>query len=421
LNEPTVSLHLFSVTHSDQGLDAVARVARRTRGLGEALREVDHVEGALVLSTCNRVDVYADIRGHIDGIDGDRIDGGADGETVGRASTLLSASGVRPGHHEGREALTHLFSTACGLDSMVVGEREIIGQIRRAAETAKREGCLSGPLARVVEQASLVSRRVARETHLAGDGRSVVAVALGLAEESLPPLPTCRVVLVGTGSYAGAVVAALRDRGVREIGVHSASGRAARFAGSHGLSAVDDVAFSGAVAGADLVVCCRGNGEPALTREVAAPAVERGRLTVLDLAITCDVAREVADLPGVTRIDLAQVREAAPATSALEEELAWDIVRNGVEDFLREERARGLDPAIVALRMHISDAVEDEVVRMTNRHAGITSDHEAERALRHLAARLVHEPSRRAREAAAQGRSEQYLEALEMVFGIHPE
>lgn len=412
LNEAIVSLHLFSVTHSDQGLDAVARAARRVRDSGALVRGIEHVEGSLVLSTCNRLDVYVDISAEA---------GGDAQETVDQVRARLEVPGASPSQHEGREALTHLFTTACGLESMVVGEREIIGQVRRAAEAARREGCLSGLLARAVERASAVSRQVARDTQLAGAGRSVVTVALELVERSLPPLSTCTVLLAGTGSYAGAVVAALREREVRRIGVHSASGRSACFARSHGLAAVDDAEFTAALAGADLVVCCRGSGDVVLTRDLVAAAVGGGRLAILDLALTGDVPRDVADLPGVTRIDLDSVREAVPATQISDLDVARGLVAAGVEGFLAEERARSLDPAVVALRRHVARAVEDEVARMSGGRIGHAPDRETERALRHLAARFVHEPSRRAHEAAAQGRSQEYLQALDLVFGIHPE
>lgn len=404
---PTVNLHLFSVTHSGQGLDAVARAGGRTRGLGPALSSLPQVEGALVLSTCNRVDAYVDC-----------APTGAD--PVDPVRALLAGSGVPPTHREGQDALRHLFRTACGLDSMVVGEREIVGQLRVAADAARREGSLGGFLSRAVGRASAVSRQVARETDLADAGRSILSVALGLVEGDLPPLPACHVVLAGTGSYAGAAVAALRRRGVRDIAVHSATGRAARFADRHRVTALGGDTLREALARADLVVCCRGTGEPVLTADLLAGAVPGRRLVVLDLAVGRDVPQEVSDLPSVLRVGLDRVREAVPAADRADAGRAREIVEAGVGEFLREERARELDPAIVALRAHFAEAVEAEVGRMAGDGAFPAHDPGAERALRHLAACLVHGPSQRAHEAAAQGRSKEYLEALDLVLGIRP-
>ena len=131
-----------------------------------------------------------------------------------------------------------MLAIAAGLRSMVVGEAQIVGQVRRAAETAAAEGTLSPELVRVVERASATARRVAHETELSGQGRSVVAVGVDQAAGHLPPLEDCRALIVGTGSYAGATVADLRARGLSDIAVYSASNRAEAFAAGHGLRAV---------------------------------------------------------------------------------------------------------------------------------------------------------------------------------------
>jgi len=169
-----------------------------------------------------------------------------------------------------------MLAIAAGLSSMVVGEAQIVGQVRRAAETAAAEGTLSPELVRVVERASATARRVAHETELSGQGRSVVAVGVDQAAGHLPPLEDCRALIVGTGSYAGATVADLRARGLSDIAVYSASNRAEAFAAGHGLRAVPTGALSEAMSRADLVVTCRGTGGPILTADVVAPiAAER--------------------------------------------------------------------------------------------------------------------------------------------------
>ena len=163
----------------------------------------------------------------------------ADGPAPGAAGAAPAPDTVPgplvPSAWSGPDAVAELFATAAGLESMVVGEREIAGQLRRAATVARAEGMLTAELDRALSHASAASRRVAGSTRLAGTGRSVVAVGLDLAADRLPPLGSCRVLLVGTGAYAGATVTALHERGARDIGVYSRTDRARAFAAGRGL------------------------------------------------------------------------------------------------------------------------------------------------------------------------------------------
>ena len=163
--------------------------------------------------------------------------------------------------YEGEDALIHLFRVASGLESMVVGEREITGQLRRALKTAQASGDASGTLTSVINAALHTSRRVSAETRLQESGRSVVSVGLDMT--GITDWENQRVLLVGTGSYAGAVVAALRQRGAGTIFVHSSSGRAIGFAERHAITPALDL--DSALGRATLVVTCRGSATPVMT------------------------------------------------------------------------------------------------------------------------------------------------------------
>lgn len=480
-----VTIHLLSADHAAQGLDAVARLGAAAPDLGPAVRErVPYLRGVLVLGTCNRLALHVDAP---DDVAPRRV--AADVTTV-----LASHAGVRAGaveltHAWGHDAHHHLFATAAGLESMVVGEREIAGQLRRASRRAAQEGTLSCILGRAVERASATSRRVARETGLAGTGRSVVAVGLDLAATWLPPLSRCRVLVVGTGAYAGATVAALRERGVADAEVYSRSDRAEVFAAAHGLRAVpDDASLAESVALADLVVTCRGLGAPVLTRALVEPATRLRRpaepalhdrrevpgshaepaerpLVVLDLALTRDVEDAVADLPGVVHLDLARVQDAVPQAEARQVAEAWRIVEEEVDAFERLLDGRRMDPLVVALRSRVGAVVDEEIARLRPRvlavsgpapAAGPAADAamasastpapdadpgpapdaggaghlpaeagdavvplpEVERALHHLAARLLHHPTVMARRAGMEGQVDAYREAVDLVLGL---
>ena len=162
------------------------------------------------------------------------------------------------------------------------------------ARTAWEDGTLSCDLGRAAERASATSRRVATETGLAGAGRSVVAVGLDMAAAHLGPWVDTRVLIVGTGAYAGATVSALHALGASDVSVYSTSGRAREFAEGRGIGWVDAADLPSALKRADLVVTCRGLGSPVLTRDMAAQAEHT---VVLDLALMRDTESSVASLP----------------------------------------------------------------------------------------------------------------------------
>ena len=498
-------IHLLSVDHRTHGLDAVARLGAATARMGpDLLRAVPGVRGAVVLATCNRLALVLDAdagaggaasgpdpgveRGGAGPVDSGSAPGPADSGAPALARAVaafldarasgpdapdapgpgVSADGPVPGAAgaapslntapdtvpgplapsawSGPDAVAELFATAAGLESMVVGEREIAGQLRRAATVARAEGTLTAELDRALSHASAASRRVAGSTRLAGTGRSVVAVGLDLAADRLPPLGSCRVLLVGTGAYAGATVTALHERGARDIGVYSRTDRARAFAAGRGLRAVSDAELPGALALADLVITCRGLGAPVLTRELVAPALRlrrraepappdrpgrpgphvegrggraepaEGPLVVLDLALRRDVEESVGRLPGVALIDLAAVQRAVPEAEAAQVRAARDIVAREAEAFDRAGLARRMDPLICALRERVEALVEDELARLRPRD-GMVDVEDAARALRHLAARILHHPTVAAHRAGREGREGEYLAALELVLG----
>ncbi|CED89909.1 glutamyl-tRNA reductase [Actinomyces succiniciruminis] len=422
-----MTIHLLSADHRTQGLDAVARLGATAAHLGpDLMGAVPALRGVIVLGTCNRLALLLDAPEAVaaDGLRRQVTDG-----LARRAD--LRADAVDLTAWCGTDAVSQLFATAAGLESMVVGEREIAGQLRRAMRVAAEEDTLSTDLTRAVEHASTASRRVAHETGLAGNGRSVVAVGIDLAARHLPPLPGVRVLIVGTGAYAGATVTALRRRCVTDIAVYSRSDRAQAFAVGRGLRAVTDAELPGALEAADLVITCRGLGAPVLTRQLVAPAVAgRGRvsdaaaaeatgrrpLVVLDLALTRDVEVAVGSLPGVKLIDLPSVQRAVPAAEARQVDAARRIVDEETALFERMLCGRRMDPVVCSLRSHVAELVEEEVARLRVVDGRVDAG-DAARALHHLAARMLHHPTVAARAAAEAGRGQDYLDALNLLLG----
>lgn len=416
-----MALAVISASHRRAGLAGVERLSasgadrllavladHAAAGAGSLDPSADcGIGGAVVLSTCNRLEVY---------LDGD--DPLAAAEHARHA--VARATGLSPDEVAEHTAVLaddaatrHLFEVASGLDSMVVGEREIVGQVRRALDSARAAGLTTPLLERTFQHASRTSREVAVTTDLSRAGASVASVALDLAGR---PLAGTRALLVGTGAYAGVALAALRARGVADVAVWSASGRADQFTESHDAVAVADL--DAALTRADVVVSCRGTGTVVLdVATVAAALGERTEeLVVVDLALSRDVAPAVGDLPGVRLVDLETVRSHLPATTTAEVDRARELVARGVERLGDDLAARAVDDAVVALRRRVEDAVAEELSRLPAE--GQVSSEDAARALRRLAARLLHTPTVHARTAARDGRATEHVRALEQVLGV---
>ena len=452
-----MTIHLLSADHRYQSLDEVARLSRVDNLGPKLMRALPYLRGAVVVRTCNRLAILVDAPSRLagpgqSGSDAARVGSACpgsarDGSDAARAGSACPGSApagsgapavaddvravlahctelpleqVHLRHLAGHQAHLDLFATAAGLESMVVGEREIAGQLRRAFHAAWEEDTLSCDLGRALEHASRTSRLVATHTGLASSGRSVVAVGLDLATQALQdaklrPLKEAQVVLVGTGAYAGATVTALRELGATNVRVYSRSERAQLFAQGRGIGWVDETRLAQALDAADLVVTCRGLGSPVLTREI----VQRVKtpLVILDLALQRDVEAAVADLAGISYIDLLSVQRAVPQAHGEQVRAAREIVAREVEVFERSLGARSMDPVVRRLRDHVDEVVGEEISRLRPVDGCISAD-DATRALRHLAARLIHNPTVMARKAGESGQQDAYLEALQLVLGM---
>jgi len=400
-----VALLTLSASHHDLDLDLLEQLSSGAGSVGTTVVADASVAGCVVLATCNRFELYLDV-------DDAEVAIKSVVQTVAEATELPGdtvGEALRP-WLGARAVAQHLFGVAAGLESMVVGEREVAGQVRRALTAARADGTASPALERLFQTASRASRAVATGTGLGRGGRSVVTVALDLAAERMP-LADATVLLIGTGSYARTALAALRNRGVGRVAVHSPSGRAAELADAEGLDVVPREALAAELGRADLVVGSSGaNGPVVRAEDVLAARLHDGRPQVLvDLALRHDIDPTVRAL-GVPLIDLATVRE---HVAPLEVADARRLVAEHAERFEGTLAEQVLVPVVVALRGHVHGLLEEELLR--------SPTPEVERALRHFAARLLHTPVVRAREHARRGRSEAYLDAVQTLLGLDVE
>ncbi|MDO8122048.1 glutamyl-tRNA reductase [Isoptericola sp. b490] len=400
----------LSASHRNLDLDRLEQISVGAHSVVPGIVSDDSVRGVVVLATCNRFEVYLDAADEAAAADA----------TVAAvaAQSGLAADEVRSrlSVRSGEDVVQHLFTVAAGLDSMVVGEREVAGQVRRALDHARTLAATSSDLEALFQGASRVSRAVARRTGLAAAGRSVVSVALDLAEERRP-VSGARVLLVGTGSYAGASAAALVDRGARVLAVYSPSGRAEAFAATHeGLEPVGQDGLADALATADLVVACSGSGGTVIGADDVARARSRGGgpAVLVDLALRRDVDPAVADLPGVHLVDLAAVARHAPESLGTAVEEGRVIVEAETARLLATFAEREATPAVRAVRAHVESALLEVAARYPD-------DPQVQRALHQFAASLLHQPVNRARSMARIGRATEFEQAMGTFLGLEVE
>ena len=399
----------LTASHQNASFDLLEKLSIGAPSAASTLVDgSDFVSGAVVLATCNRFEAYLDVDEPLTAASAVAVEA-----TI---STMSEASGVEPDEMRdsvrvitGDEVVEHLFAVSSGLESVVVGEDEISGQVRRALERAREVGTTSSDLERLFQKASHTSRGVKNRTNVGGAGRSLVRLALELASSRVTDWAHARVLIVGTGQYAATTVTALRDRGAADLAVFSSSGRASWFGLKHDLRAFDDLAE--AISWSDVLITCTSTTEPVVVPGV----VDESRRLVIDLGLPRNVDPLVATVPGVELLDLETISLHAPLTQMSAADDARAMVSDAAAEFQAAAAEQSLTPAVVALRKHVFDLLDDEIERARSR--GDSSDR-TEAALRHLAGVLLHTPSVRARELAREGRGEEFRDGLEALFGL---
>lgn len=424
-----MTLLVLGVSHRTAPLRVLDRLALsrdEADQLAADLTANEVVSEAIVLATCNRIEVYADVlRFHPAVTAITDLLGKATGADRGE---LLDHSYV----HFDSSAVAHLFAVASGLDSMVVGESQILGQVRTGLTRGQEMGTAARELNSCVQRALRVGKRVHTETGIDRSGVSVVSVGLDAATEAVGGLAEMRVLVVGAGSMGSLAAATLATRGVRDVVVANRTrSAAARVAAVLADGRATDLSTLGAdIAAADVAVFCTGAQDVLLeaaglleaTRSAGRDLANRP-LVILDLAVPHDTDPDLADVPGVTRIDLAGIA-ALPATAASEADVstARRIVAEEVQAFLAASAAHHVEPTLVSLRAHAGSVIEAEMARLRLRLASVESAAlaEVEHAMRRAMATLLHTPTVRMKELAAQPGGDRYAQALSALFDLDP-
>ena len=402
-------------------LESVALPAEARTALEEEILRSEHVSEVMVVSTCNRTEVYAESL---------TFHGAVIDITVALSQACgLERTDLQPHlfvHYEER-GIAHAFSVAAGLDSMAVGEAQILGQVRRALTSAQHHGHVGPALNTLAQQSLRVGKRVHAETGIDLVSGSLVQAGITRAEAALGGLGGLSVLVVGAGGMGALAATTVARLGARTVVVANRNHDRARSVAErvHG-STRHLVDLPDALIGADVVISSTGAPGRVVGTEMvrAAMAARAGRPQVyVDLALPHDVELAVADLEGVTRVGLAELgADLAAAESAPQVAQASAVVTAEVAAYLMARSAEAVAPTVTALRARAGQLVEDEAERLERRLGDLTAAqrHEVRRSMERVVDKLLHTPTVRVKELARDGQGGSYARALSELFDLDP-
>jgi glutamyl-tRNA reductase len=430
-----MSVLIVGLSHRSAPVTLLERAAVAGDALGKLLNDVyqaEPVAGAFVVSTCNRVEIYAEV---------DKFHAGLSGisDLLARHAGI-PLSDLTPHlyvHYEDR-AVQHLLAVASGLDSMVIGETQILGQVRQALALAREQGTLGRVLDDLGALALRAAKRAHAETGIDRAGANLVSVGVALAAARLrpgsaagQPLAGLSVLVVGAGSMSSLAVATASRLGAASIVIANRTARRAeRLAASVSGATARLADLPAALAAADLVISCTGADGLVITAGMARDALRLrpgdsvARPTVLlDLALPHDVDPAVGGLPGVTVIGLEALEAAGHAAAAAQAEdvaAVRAIVAQEFAALVSARHAARVAPTVVALRAKAAEVVAAELNRLGGRLGSMDEHSRAEiaRAMHRVADKLLHAPTVRVKELAGSPGGDSYETALRVLFDL---
>ncbi len=414
-----MSVLVVGMSHKSAPLEVLEKVALDPDAsvkLAQLVLETPFVTESVVVSTCNRVEIY---------VEAERFHG-----AVEEVSRLLAEHAdldrdefVRHVYvHFDEAAVAHLFGVAAGMDSMILGESQILGQVRDALLTSQNETTVGPALNALFQQALRIGKRGHAETGIDRLAPSIVTASLAAAGEIIDAADT-RFLVAGAGTMAKLAVRTLLDRGVEPDQIAVANRtyeRAQDLVNESGVRAVHWEGMDDELAAVDVLISCTGANGVVFDR----PRIEsaRGRLQVLiDLALPRDIDGAVCELDGISLIDLLVLSKLTEnAELAADVEQVRSIVEDEVRTFLAAKAASHITPTVIALRTMATDVVEAEVARIESRMPGLSADDLAavRQALHRVADKLIHTPTVRVQQLVDSTSGLTYAEALADLFAL---
>ncbi|GEP33585.1 glutamyl-tRNA reductase [Nocardioides szechwanensis] len=418
-----MSVLVVGISHNSAPVSLLERVALDDDGVNKLISDAnasEHVNEATVISTCNRVEIYTDV---------DRFHGSVEELSrllLDRAGESTEAMLPHLYVHYDDAAVSHLFQVAAGLDSMAVGEAQILGQAREALRLGQELGTVGPALNLLFQQALRVGKRSRAETDIDRVAPTLVTAALQRSAESVGDVAGKRVLIVGAGAMAGLATATVTRLGAGDVTVvNRTPGRADRLVLEYGVRAAAMPDLAAELAAADVVITCTGARGVLVTREMVEAALPEPRpFSIIDLALPHDVDPAVVGLPGVTLVDLAQLSELLHDSAAGREVAeVRRIVTQEVTAFLAARRQASVTPTVVALRSMATSVVDAEMIRLAGRLPDLdeAARQEILHTVRRVADKLLHEPTVRVKELANDQGAVSYAAALAELFALDPE
>jgi glutamyl-tRNA reductase len=419
-----VSLLVIGLSHRTAPIALLEAVAGAHAGaLAQRVAAADAVGESVVLTTCNRLEVYAEaltFHGAVAAI------GESLAEVTGVDRTELTSHLYV--HFEDR-AVAHAFSVAAGLESMAVGEAQVLGQLRDALRAGQRAGTVGESLNSLLQQALRVGKRAHHETAIDTVSRSLVEAGLDEAERRLGDLRSRTVLVLGAGGMSSLAATTAARRGVDGILIANRTlTRGERLAETTGGRAVAIDRLVEAIAEADVVVSSTGSAQYLVSADlVAAAAATRDQNRVfVDLALPHDVEPNVADLPGTTLIGLADLgailEERADVETLPEVQAVRDLVTGEVAAYLASRMVKSVAPTVAALRSRAAAVVASEMERLDHRLPDLdeATREEFQHSVHRVVEKLLHTPTVRVKELTSDGHGEDYAAALRELFDLDP-
>ncbi|MEA2509219.1 MAG: glutamyl-tRNA reductase [Actinomycetota bacterium] len=424
------SLVVVGLNHKTAPVGLLERLAIPEEMLPKALHHLttyEHLLEGAILSTCNRLEVYAVAT---------KFHGGAQDLRNFIAEFCHAAPEEFADHlytYHDDAALRQLFRVAAGVDSLIVGESEILGQVRRALQAAADEGAAKRVISAAFTRALRVGKRVRTETAIGRNPASISSAAVELAKTAFPTrsLRGKTVAIVGAGKMGRLAARALGDAGANDVSVLNRNPERAReladLVGGRARGLED---LEGTVATSDILIC----STTAPTMVIDRPLVERALdvrtsndpLIIVDIAVPRDVDPSVAELPGVTLWDIDDLHAVVRSTvdgRSVEVVKAETVIDDETAGFLEWQRAASIGPAVAALLEKANSIRKSEVDRASGRLKELTADqHDAvDQMSRRIVAKLLHTPVSRSKELADSKQGQQYLDALRVLFDLDDE
>ncbi|HEY8474088.1 MAG TPA: glutamyl-tRNA reductase [Natronosporangium sp.] len=427
-------------------LEQLSIPATEVAGALDRLLRREHVTEAVVLSTCNRVEVYAGVTAFHGGV-------------ADVSAALAEQAGLDPAAlaahlyvHWDADAVSHALRVAAGLDSMVAGEAQILGQVREAYAAAAEAGATGRLLHELMQQALRVGKRVHAETGIDAAGRNIVTAALSATSATImgvsrrvdggsdaklhdrreqAPAETLAgrsALVIGAGSMGALALATLTRAGAGPLYIANRDPeRAQRLAASYSAEPVELARIGPVMSTVDMVVSVTASVSPVLSAATVAAAVadrpaDRGPLVICDLAIPRDVEPATADLPGVVLIDLERLAASARGADGASDEVmaAERLVAAEAATVGKTLRDTQVAPTVAALRARADEVVTAELQRLAQRCPDLTDEQRAEvaHAVHRLVQRLLHQPTVRIRQLAAGPNGENYTALFAELFDL---